>query len=78
MNATDVMEDLTADVLKSLAKKAGVAKGATRKGDVISELNRFIQTDVQRYLQKLTPAETNLLREAAYCGGRVQPSTFVA
>ena len=38
MNATDVMENLIADVLKSLAKKAGVAKGAMRKGDVISQL----------------------------------------
>lgn len=41
-------------------------------------MNRFIQSDVHRYLEKLTLAEKNLLREAAYCGGRVQPSTFIA
>jgi hypothetical protein len=78
MNATDVMQNLTADVLKSLAKKAGVAQGLTRKGEVITELNRFVRTDVQRFLEKLSPTEKNLLSEAAHCRGRVQPSTFAA
>ena len=42
MDATDVMDSLRVDTLKSIAKQAGIPKSITRKAELIEALNSFV------------------------------------
>jgi hypothetical protein len=72
------MEELRVDALKELAKRAGVRKGITRKGELIASLNRLLQDNLAGVVQLLTPVEKHFLAEAAHNRGRVEPSMFAA
>ena len=43
MDATDVMETLRVDDLKSIAKRAGIPKTITRKPELIAALGHFLR-----------------------------------
>lgn len=77
-NATDVMELLVVDALKSIAKRAGISKTIRRKGELIEALNHFIETDPARFVQELAPTERSFLAEAVHNNNRVSPVMFSA
>ena len=78
MDATDVMDSLRVDTLKSIAKRAGIPKSITRKTELIEALNRFVKTDPAGFVDRLGPIERNLLAEAVHNNNRVRPVVFSA
>ena len=78
MDATDVMNSLRVDTLKSIAKKAGISKTITRKPELIEALNLFVKTDPAGFIQRLGESERNLLAEAVHNKNRIEPVVFSA
>lgn len=78
MEATDVMDGLRVDALKSIAKQAGLPKTITRKPELIEALNRFLETDPAAYVARLAPTERKFLAEAVHNNNRVSPAVFAA
>ena len=66
MDATDVMDSLRVDTLKSIAKRAGILKSITRKAELIEALNRFVKTDPAGFVDRLAPVERNFFAEAVH------------
>ncbi len=78
MDATNVMESLRVDTLKSIAKQAGIPKSITRKAELIEALNRFVVSTPAEFVDLLGPIERNLLAEAVHNNNRVEPMVFSA
>ena len=78
MDATDVMDSLRVDTLKSIAKQAGIPKSITRKAELIAALNSFVKSDPAGFVDRLAPVERNLLAEAVHNDNRVEPVVFSA
>jgi len=73
---TKILEDLNVDVLKVLARKMGLPKSLTRKGDLVEAMARKVENDLQGVLNYMPNAELLLLAEAAFHNGRINPSVF--
>ena len=78
MDATDVMDSLRVDTLKSIAKQAGIPKSITRKAELVEALNSFVKSDPAGFVDRLAPVERNLLAEAVHNDNRVEPVMFSA
>ena len=68
----DVIASLKADVLKSLAKKAGLSGSLTRKADLVKALGDYLGGNLNDFLNRLTDRE-RAFRTAAKKLGYVLP-----
>ena len=55
MLTEEVMDLVRADVLKSLARKAGLPKTLTRKGEVIAALADYLHSTLSKHLGYVLP-----------------------
>ena len=78
MVTEDVITSLKADVLKSLAKQAGLPKSLTRKADLVKALGDYMNGNLDDFLNRLTDRERAFLTEAVHNQGWVVPQVFQA
>ena len=74
----DIINGFNADALKKLVLKLGLPRDLRRKDDLVDALDGYIRTNLAGFLDQLTPLEENLLAEAAYNRGKVDPRIFRA
>ena len=74
----EVLDSLLVDSLKALARKAGLPKSLTRKGELVAALAGYVQSSQDDFLSRLTDQEQTFLAEAAHNGGHVDPEDVSA
>jgi hypothetical protein len=75
---TELLPTLNADVLKALARQLALPKTLTRKPELIEELDRYVRENLSNLLAHCSLTEKQLLAEAAYNLGQVDPAAFRA
>lgn len=78
MNATELMDTLRVDALKSIARKVGLPKTISRKTELVAALNQFMNSNPAGFLDRLDSTERDFLAEAVYNDNRVNLSVFSA
>ena len=78
MLTEEVIDLVRVDVLKSLARKAGLPGSLTRKGELTTALADYLHSNPRDFLAHLTDQERMFLAEAAHNGGYVAPEVYQA
>ncbi|MCX7045575.1 MAG: hypothetical protein NTX50_08850 [Candidatus Sumerlaeota bacterium] len=78
MELREVLEALSSESLKTMAKKAGMGKIPVRKAEVITAIETYFQKYLPEWLALLTPGQRLFLSEAVHGSETVRPDSFRA